>query len=379
MKPPTESEAGFLELANSIDRSRKRHLEVGLLRGDQVHDRLGEQEASASPILKRLRQTPEVSPPAKAANMAMTMAEFKDYMDNNTNKRLDGLDGKMSGMQASISRIDSTVRDNSERIQRHESQINEMREEVKKMKDGSFPPLPTANRDLGMGLIAAPPTPASDPEYTLARRSLRLWPVEGATRDQIWAEAGIFMGTRLGLEGKIDKTSIESITRVEIPSGPGVCREVLVSFRDNASRDLVMGAASKLGPYIDSEGKATAGMRMEVPPRLQQNFRVLFKYGQTLRARHGKGTRRHVKFCDVERNLYLNVKLPLDETWSRVSLEVALRGMRARNSLNDDQLEKRLDITGPIQPRERAASTSGRPAPTLASAWTRRSGGSASS
>lgn len=145
-----------------------------------------------------------------------------------------------------------------------------------------------------------------------------------------------------------------------------------------------MGAASKLSSFIDVNGKATAGMRMEVPSRLQQSFRVLFKYGQNLRARHGQGTRRHVKFCDLERNLFLNIKLPGDEGWSKVSLEVAMRGMRARETMSNGQLERRLDITGPFtsQPRPRASSTagpSGPPPPTQASAWTRRSGGSSSS
>ena len=46
-------EANFRELSDSIDRSRKRHLEPGLLRGDQALDRLRTQEASASPVLKK--------------------------------------------------------------------------------------------------------------------------------------------------------------------------------------------------------------------------------------------------------------------------------------------------------------------------------------
>ena len=157
--------------------------------------------------------------------------------------------------------------------------------------------------------------------------------------------------------------------------------EVLVRFKDTVTRDLVMGAAAKLANFMDTEGRATAGMRMEVPVRLQQSFRVLFKYGQNLRARNGIGTRRHVKFCDIGRTLYLNVKLPRDERWSRVSLDVAMRGMRARETLDDGQLERRMDITGPLstQQRPRAISTLGPPPPTQASAWTRRSGGSTSS
>ena len=49
---------GFEDLVNSIDRSRKRHLDEGLLRGDQALDRLRAQEASASPALKKTRASP---------------------------------------------------------------------------------------------------------------------------------------------------------------------------------------------------------------------------------------------------------------------------------------------------------------------------------
>ena len=385
MTPGPPGDKGYQELAQSIDRSRKRNLEEGLLRGDLVRDRQRIQEDSASPHLKRPRSTSEVSPTGPAAAMAMTMAEFREYMENNTNKRLDGLDDKMSGMQGTIRRIDANVKTNADNIQKHEEKISEMFAQIQKIKEDPFPPLAAgATGSLGGGLLPPVPSRVEDREFDLARRSLRLWPVPGSTKDSLWEAAGIFLGTNLGMEGKLNATSIESITRVEIPSGPGVRDEVLVRFKEITLRDMVMGAASKLSSFIDVNGKATAGMRMEVPSRLQQSFRVLFKYGQNLRARHGQGTRRHVKFCDLERNLFLNIKLPGDEGWSKVSLEVAMRGMRARETMSNGQLERRLDITGPFtsQPRPRASSTagpSGPPPPTQASAWTRRSGGSSSS
>lgn len=76
------------------------------------------------------------------------------------------------------------------------------------------------------------------------------------------------------------------------------------------------------------------------------------------------------------KSIFLNVKLPGDDRWGKVSIEVATRGMRAKDSLNDDQLERRLDITGPSRdpPRLRAASVADPPPST--SAWTRRTAGS---
>ena len=296
------------------------------------------------------------------------MADFREYMEKNTNKRLGEIDGKISGMQQSI-------KENSDKLDQHETQIARIREDVKRMKEDPFPPLP--GRSIGP---LATPVPTlmvggdNDEAYFLARRSLRLWPIRGKTKDDLWHSAGVFLGTTLGLEGKIDGKAIQSVKRVDIPSGPGVTDEALVVFTEVVTRDQVMGSASRLAPFMDQNGRATAGMRMEIPSRLQQGFRILFRYGQRLRARHGAGTRRHVKFCDLERSLYLNVKLPGDETWSRVSLEVAMRGIKARDNINDDQLERRLDITGPLKdaPRQRSSSLAGPPPPTEASAWMRR-------
>ena len=371
------------ELVGSIDRSRKRHLEEGLLRGDLVADRLRTQEASASPVFKKTRPSVAPSHPNLEATpprdeMALTMAEFKAYMDANTNKRLDGIEDKVSGMQAAIDRVDSNVKENNTRLKKHDERIDIIERAVKEIRQDPFPPPPKRHCFPSV----SPPAPAPDDKhFDKARRSLRLWPVRGNSRDDIWNAAGIFLGTNLGLEGRLDKSSIESISRVDIPSGPGVTDEALVLFKDVPTRDLVMGSASKLAPFMDDSGRATAGMRIEVPASLQQHFRVLFKYGQGLRARHGPGTRRHVKFCDLNRTLFLNVKLPGDDRWSKVSLDMARRGLQAKETLNDDQLERRLDITGPARegPRQRAASLAGPPPPTQASAWTRRSGGSSSS
>ena len=167
---------------------------------------------------------------------------------------------------------------------------------------------------------------------------------------------------------------VEAISRVTIPSGPGVSDEALVLFSDSNVRDMVLGSAAKLGPFRDATGRPTAGMRMEVPPALQQDFRILFRYGQNLRTRHGLGTRRHVKFDDLTRGLYLNVKLPGDDGWSKVNLDLAKRGLRARDVVEVGNLERRLDINGPPVDRPRAASTSSVQPPMTGPLGGRRSG-----
>ena len=339
-------------IAESLERSRKRNLSAGLLRGDQAADRLRLQESGASPLLKKQKK------------MAMTMAEFEAFMNRNVTKRLDNVDDNLSGLKSKLGTmenkldgVDNTVKNNSTKLTAHEKAINgnkqsieEIRSELKKMaasKDAVPPAAPNGN-------------PMTNDNYTKARRSLRIWPVLGTSSQELWTSAGTFMRYKLDLEGRIANSMIESITRVDIPSGPGAVNEVLIRFRDIAARDMVMGTAAKLANCIDNDGKPTAGIRLEVPPHLQADFRTLFRLGQSLRSRHGQGTRRHVKFNDDDQSLFLNVKLPDDEHWSRVSVQMAKRSLASRPVLGDEDLERRLDLGGPhVDPRRpRSASSS---------------------
>ena len=422
--PPSRSEEEELaELTRTIDRSRKRHLSIGLLRGDLVQDRLALQESTASPLLKKAKSggqsgeagaSPASSPepyfsptgtepgprristagnPAAGTEMAMTMAEFRAYMDDNTNKslanankRLDKVDGNLSSVKATVSQIDNTVRENSKRldeqmidIRANKQDILAIKDEIDQIKKGQ--PKPRVTTPVTSDTR---PTATEEENFRKARRSLRLWPIAGRNTDELWTNTGLFLGTKLGMKGKLDQTSIDSVSRVTVPSGPGVVDEALVVFVDNRVRDLVMGAAALLAPCVTADGKPTAGLRIEVPAHLQRNFRILFRFGQTLRSRHGAGTRRHVKFDDLDGTLYLNVRLPGDEAWSKVSVDMARRGIRAREVLSSEALERRLDITGPLQERVRAASASAPNPPANrdfegASAWTARRSESTSS
>ena len=403
---PTDPDQEFALLSRSIDRSRKRHLSEGLLRGDLVLDRLAVQESSASPLLKKSRPSPSTTPtkPGTDGKMAMTMADFREYMDSHTNKnitaidkRIDSVDGKLGNLTTSVALLDGKVEANTAKLEAHDAiikanqtTIDQIRREYTAAKGSHFPPLapsrlalpvlPEAGHDNGARVCS----PAELTAFSLARRSIRLWPVKGTGRDELWRNAGIFLGTNLEMEGKIDEKEISSISRAVLASGPGVTDEVVVVFATPAARDLVMGSASKLAGFIDGQGRATAGMRIEVPKHLEADFRCLFRFGQTLRARHGPGTRRHVKFDDTLKSLFLNIKLPTDERWSRVPIEIARRSMKQREATNYEELERRLDVNGtPLMPPRARSTSLGDPpgrAPTPAgSAWTSRRSGSVSS
>ena len=372
----SEDDAAYLSVEKSIEKSRKRNLSDDLLRGDLVADRLRAQEASASPVLKK-------QCPAPRAEMALTMQEFRDYMDNNTNKRLDGIDSSMTDMLKSVAKANKNIKANAAKLDEHQAAIStnqrsiaEMRDEMKKLKD--YPALPPPREVPTSGSSALPPLlPVRDAEYDVARRSVRIWPVHGTSKEEVWNSAEFFFKRNLGLEGQVLESMIEKIDRVSIPSGPSAKLEVLVTFSSFVTRDKVMGSAAKLATFVDKDNKPTAGLRLEVPSRLQPVFRTLFKFGQALRTRHGAGLKRHVKFDDASLSLIMNVKLPGDDHWSPVSYEMAKRNLRSRQVIDEEGLERRLDIGGGMlgSNRPRAASTGGASQSMEVDPWTGRGSG----
>ena len=89
---------------------------------------------------------------------------------------------------------------------------------------------------------------------------------------------------------------------------------------------------------------------MEIPEELADTFRLLSRFGTRLRARHGNGTRRHIKLDEFKGSLYSNIKLPGDTEWTRVLPEMARADLAASarevNAANQAWLAAKL-IPGP--------------------------------
>ena len=190
------------------------------------------------------------------------------------------------------------------------------------------------------------------PDYELARRSLRAWPISGGSDQDLWGNAGEFIHELLKVP--YDEVNQDDITEVRRPADPfvpdGVVDEAVIVFRDEKIRDLVMSHSVNLAGSIDGRGKPTAGTRLELPLELRDTFRLLSRFGTRLRARHGNGTKRHVKFDDFEGSLYVNIKLPGDKSWTRISPEMARvdleRSMKEENTKNQNRLASKL-LPGP--------------------------------
>ena len=203
-----------------------------------------------------------------------------------------------------------------------------------------------------------------------ARRSVRVWPVAGACEEELWGNAGEFLHGPLAIpESDLGQDDVEAVFPVNDPVRPESIRdEVVIRFKNGKIRDMVMSNSVNLASCVDSNGKPTAGTRLEIPDELKDTFRLLSRFGTRLRARHGAGTKRHVKFNDFAGSLYANVKLPGDAGWTRVTPEMAASdleaSMREENELNQKRLAAKL-VPGPRERLQRSLAES-RPSTQLA-------------
>ena len=111
--------------------------------------------------------------------------------------------------------------------------------------------------------------------YDFVRRSLRLWPVKGSDDESLWSNTGIFIHDTMGVpRDKMEEELIAEIRRVRTARNSGARDEVLVIFKEIEARDTVASYARNLGSHM-KDGRATAGMRTEVPNHLRGVYNVL--------------------------------------------------------------------------------------------------------
>ena len=180
--------------------------------------------------------------------------------------------------------------------------------------------------------------------YNTSRRSLRIWPVRGTTDEEVRRSAISFIRDKLLVdESDLTTDQICRVRRSKPPRKARVRFEALVTFSDKYGRDLVSSHGRNLADYVDSTGLPTAGIRMDYPAYLGVAFRSLDWYGKQMRDRHGKGTRRNIKFDDEEEGLYIDVCLPQQDYWHRITPEEArkykIKVDQERTSMSRKSLE----------------------------------------
>ena len=195
---------------------------------------------------------------------------------------------------------------------------------------------------------------AYDEDYDVSRRSMRIWPVRGSTRGELERDLDAFLKHALMLtEEEMDKIRVEEITRCRTQTNTPIHQEVCVRFGSRTERDNIAMRGAKLAGYIDEKGRPTAGMRMDVPTHLNDTFRALREVAFGVRSTHGRRSKTHIKFDDLHRDLYLEVRLEGERAWTRIDSELAREMQRetsrasARRLVGHDRRTRRSSFGDP--------------------------------
>ena len=181
-------------------------------------------------------------------------------------------------------------------------------------------------------------------KYWIARRSLRLWPIEGSSSSEVMQGFGNFIADCLLIPtGTVIEADIEYVRKMR--NGGKFSRikdELLVVFKSVEVRDTVASYARNLADKIDANGHPTAGVRLEIPESLHGVHQDLKKYGAVLRQQHGAGFKRSIKFDDTSLSFYMNILLPNTSDWMRVDWELAREERLGRQKLEAISTRQRL-------------------------------------
>ena len=283
-----------------------------------------------------------------------SLRENTDYILKSFSSHMSALSGRVDENASKIKVNSVAIGDNRAAIDAQGSEIRHLSERVRALESG-----PRQREADGVTHAQL------SREYLDARRAIRLWPVPGDTDSAIWEGVGEFIHEILRVDIKeVRQDDIESVRRVIDSSVRGAPNreEVLVTFFDKAVRDTVVSHSINLSGMVDSGGKPTAGLRLEIPKELEGTFKLLSRFGTRLRARHGVGTKRHIKFDDFNGSLYTNIRLPGDETWTKISPKTAqedvLASMQEENSFTRKRLATKL-VPGPRERLSRPPPTRG--------------------
>ena len=194
---------------------------------------------------------------------------------------------------------------------------------------------------------------AFDKKYWWARRCLRMWPIN-AGEDKLLEVVGDFLHNALGMEvGEVVETDVETIRKLKSMAKSRIVNEVLVVFKSTSIRDAVARCAPKLASAQDIGG-VRPGIRMEIPQPLMTKFKMMEKHGHSLRNKHGKDLKRHIKFNDDDKSLVLEVKLPGEESWIRLSAETVMSFKKESEKKQVAKFCSKLSVTDDkVGPRPR--------------------------
>ena len=186
-------------------------------------------------------------------------------------------------------------------------------------------------------------TSKREESYLLARRSLRMWPVEGYGED-LEGSVKLFIRNKLKIcDSVIHKLGIIK-TVVSRGRAAKERKEIVAYFETKEDRDTVKAAG------INLAGQKTAGMSIYVPGHLVDNLRALNSVGYHIKNRYN-GVKRSVKFDEQQWDISLDICI--GGIWRRILPREARQVMKTmRSAATTSRGISAKDLTGLLQNHE---------------------------
>ena len=275
-------------------------------------------ELSASPVLrgKKRRTSQEASdqpsPKRMATNEILAAINGVKRSVESMDKRLKNFCTK-NDLRVLSDEVSEGLQSNSSRISQlydlRKSDAENLVQTVAKIVDDK---LATCGKSSGSNSLM-PLEEEQERNYSVARRSVRLWPVTESSDEE--KEVRAFLRKTLDMPVQVvDGLQIEKIARQQQPRRSRIHSEVLVRLTSHLSRDVIQSYAANL-----ASSNGNAGIRLEIPEHLVGLFKRFEAHAAALREAHGQ-VKRSIRFDDTCRSLCMDVKL-LNTGWHRIDKE----------------------------------------------------------
>ena len=174
--------------------------------------------------------------------------------------------------------------------------------------------------------------------FLLARRQLRLWPIKDGKKESL----ADFLTEKLHMEESFVREELGTVQlkRTREPRNKNK-DEYIITFESKQIRDAIKAAAPNLANYREE-----AGMKLQIPAHLQNDFHTLTNLSFDLK-KHHPGLKRNVKFDEEDFGLFMDLKLDEAAEWRRVKPAQARaankgRGKGKLKTIEEDELQELL-------------------------------------
>ena len=286
-------------------------------------------------------------------NALSAIAEIKAYMQGEfgrlNNDIKSGQVEIKADIRTAINKVTEQVSDNTRSIAALRGEIDaKVAETVSREINKLAPPAGARCTSLQQD----PPNLEAENSYWRCRRSVRCWPVGGPV-GELWGNTCDFFTNVLGIPTScLPESSVETIRKISNPRSnrpSKITDEVLVVFRDVATRDMVFSYAPNLANYRTRSNPP--GIRLDFPDFLRGTFSTLERYGILMKSELGGNFRRSIKFDDSAMSLRIDVCFPGDKKWTRIPLEIAAEEVDKKRKLENVATRKRLGSISTAPPR----------------------------